>query len=98
RILLTTSNLRGNLKCDHPALIPTLTITGIQFYQLLGGAVVIETIFAWPGIGRAIFEAIVARDFPLIQAGVLVLATFAVAINLLVDLMYRLLNPRVRLG
>jgi peptide/nickel transport system permease protein len=60
--------------------------------------VVVETIFAWPGIGRAIFEAIVSRDFPLIQAGVLVLATFAVLINLLVDLMYRLLNPRVRLA
>ena len=80
------------------ALIPTLTISGIQLYQLLGGTVVIETIFAWPGIGRAIFEAIVARDFPLIQAGVLVLGTFAVTINLLVDLMYRVLNPRVRLG
>jgi peptide/nickel transport system permease protein len=80
------------------ALIPTLTISGIQLYQLLGGTVVIETIFAWTGIGRAIFEAIVSRDFPLIQAGVLVLATFAVTINLLVDLMYRLLNPRVRLA
>ncbi len=80
------------------ALIPTLTISGIQLYQLLGGTVVIETIFAWPGIGRAIFEAIVARDFPLIQAGVLVLGTFAVTSNLLVDLMYRVLNPRVRLG
>jgi peptide/nickel transport system permease protein len=80
------------------ALIPTLTISGIQLYQLLGGTVVVETIFAWPGIGRAIFEAIVSRDFPLIQAGVLVLATFAVTINLLVDLMYRLLNPRVRLA
>ena len=80
------------------ALIPTLTISGIQLYQLLGGTVVIETIFAWPGIGRAIYEAIVARDFPLIQAGVLVLGTFAVMINLLVDLMYRVLNPRVRLA
>ena len=80
------------------ALIPTLTISGIQLYQLLGGTVVVETIFAWPGIGRAIFEAIVSRDFPLIQAGVLVLAVFAVVINLLVDLMYRLLNPRVRLA
>ena len=80
------------------ALIPTLTISGIQLYQLLGGTVVVETIFAWPGIGRAIFEAIVSRDFPLIQAGVLVLAAFAVIINLLVDLMYRLLNPRVRLA
>ncbi len=80
------------------ALIPTLTISGIQLYQLLGGTVIIETIFAWPGIGRAIFESIISRDFPLIQAGILVLGTFAVTINLLVDLMYRLLNPRVRLA
>ena len=80
------------------ALITTLTISGIQLYQLLGGTVIIETSFAWPGIGRAIFEAIVSRDFPLIQAGVLVLGTFAVTVNLLVDLMYRVLNPRVRLS
>ena len=80
------------------ALIPTVTISGLQLAQLLGGTVVIETIFAWPGIGRAIFEAIVARDFPLIQAGVLVLGTIVVMVNLLVDLMYRALNPRVRLA
>jgi peptide/nickel transport system permease protein len=80
------------------ALIPTVTISGLQLAQQLGGTVVIETIFAWPGIGRAIYEAIVARDFPLIQAGVLVLGTIVVAMNLLVDLMYRVLNPRVRLA
>jgi peptide/nickel transport system permease protein len=80
------------------ALIPTVTISGLQLAQQLGGTVVIETIFAWPGIGRAIYEAIVARDFPLIQAGVLVLGTIVVTMNLLVDLMYRVLNPRVRLA
>jgi peptide/nickel transport system permease protein len=80
------------------AMIPTLTISGLQLAQLLGGTVVIETIFAWPGVGRALYEAIVGRDFPLIQAGVLMLGTIVVVINLLVDLMYRVLNPRVRLA
>jgi ABC-type dipeptide/oligopeptide/nickel transport system permease component len=80
------------------AMIPTLTISGLQLAQLLGGTVVIETIFAWPGVGRALYEAIIGRDFPLIQAGVLVLGTAVVIINLLVDLMYRVLNPRVRLA
>jgi peptide/nickel transport system permease protein len=79
------------------AMIPTLTISGLQLAQLLGGTVVIETIFAWPGVGRALYEAIIGRDFPLIQAGILILGTAVVLINLLVDLMYRLLNPRVRL-
>jgi peptide/nickel transport system permease protein len=80
------------------AMIPTLTISGLQLAQLLGGTVVIEQIFAWPGIGRALFEAIIARDFPLIQAGVLVLGTIVVTINLLVDLLYHVLNPRIRLA
>ena len=59
---------------------------------------VLESIIAWPGIGRAIFEAIIQRDYPLIQAGVLVLGIIVVIINLLVDLTYRYLNPRVELG
>ena len=79
------------------AMIPTVTISGLQLARLLGGTVVIETIFAWPGIGRALYEAIIARDFPLIQAGILVIGTITVVINLLVDLLYRALNPRVRL-
>jgi peptide/nickel transport system permease protein len=80
------------------AMIPTLTISGLQLAQLLGGTVVIETIFAWPGIGLALYQAIITRDFPLIQAGILILGTKVVVINLLVDLMYRVLNPRVRLA
>jgi peptide/nickel transport system permease protein len=80
------------------AMIPTLTITGLQLAQLLGGTVVIETIFSWPGIGLALFQAIITRDFPLIQAGILILGITVVVINLLVDLMYRVLNPRVRLA
>ncbi|MCA8927950.1 MAG: ABC transporter permease [Alphaproteobacteria bacterium] len=80
------------------ALIPTVTISGLQFANLLGGTVVLETIFAWPGIGLAIYQAIQLRDYPMIQAGVLILGCKVVLINLLVDLMYRFLNPRVGIG
>ena len=80
------------------AMIPTITISGLQLANLLGGTVVLESIFAWPGIGRAIYEAIIQRDYPLIQAGVLVLGVIVVVMNLLVDLTYRLLNPRVKLA
>ena len=80
------------------ALIPTITISGLQLANLLGGTVVLESIFAWPGIGQAIFQSIQLRDFPVIQAGVLVLGVMVVVINLLVDLLYRVLNPRVGLG
>ena len=80
------------------ALIPTITISGLQLANLLGGTVVLESIFAWPGIGLAIFQSIQLRDFPVIQAGVLVLGIMVVIINLLVDLLYRVLNPRVGLG
>jgi peptide/nickel transport system permease protein len=80
------------------AMIPTITISGLQLANLLGGTVVLESIFAWPGIGRAIFEAILQRDYPLVQAGVLVLGVIVVVMNLLVDLTYRWLNPRVKLG
>jgi len=80
------------------AMIPTVTISGLQLANLLGGTVVLESIFAWPGIGRAIFEAILQRDYPLIQAGILVLGVIVVIMNLLVDLTYRFLNPRVKLA
>ena len=80
------------------ALIPTITISGLQLANLLGGTVVLESIFAWPGIGLAIYQSIQLRDFPVIQAGILVLGVMVVVINLLVDLLYRVLNPRVQLG
>jgi ABC-type dipeptide/oligopeptide/nickel transport system permease component len=79
------------------ALIPTVTVAGLQFGNLLGGTVVIEAIFAWPGIGLTLYDAIVSRDYPMVQASVLILATAFVLVNLLVDLTYRLLNPRIRL-
>jgi ABC-type dipeptide/oligopeptide/nickel transport system permease component len=80
------------------AMIPTITISGLQLANLLGGTVVLETIFAWPGIGQAIYLAIIDRDYPLIQAGILVLGIIVVIVNLLVDLLYRVLNPRVALN
>ncbi len=79
------------------ALIPTITVAGLQFGNLLGGTVVIEAIFSWPGIGYTLYDAIVSRDYPMVQASVLILATAFVLVNLLVDLTYRLLNPRIRL-
>ncbi|MCC6720059.1 MAG: ABC transporter permease [Acetobacteraceae bacterium] len=80
------------------ALIPTITISGLQLAALLGGTVVLETIFAWPGIGLTIYQAIQLRDYPVIQSGVLILGVMVVAINLMIDLLYRVLNPRVQLG
>ena len=79
------------------AMIPTLTISGLQLADLLGGTVVLEAIFAWPGVGRVIYEAIIQRDYPMIQSGVLVLGVFVVLTNLVVDVAYRFLNPRVEL-
>ena len=78
------------------ALIPVVTMIGIIAGELLGGSVVIETVFAWPGIGRIIMQAIQAQDFPVIQAGVALVATIFIIINLLVDLLYSLLDPRIR--
>ena len=78
------------------AAIPIVTLLGLQFAQLLGGAVVTETIFAWPGIGRLVVEAIFNRDFPVVQGVVLVVSLIFVAVNLLVDLSYAVLDPRIR--
>ena len=78
------------------ALIPILTILGLQFGTLLAGAIVTETIFAWPGIGRLAVQAIEARDFPLLQGCILSIAVSYVAVNFLTDFVYALLDPRVR--
>jgi peptide/nickel transport system permease protein len=78
------------------ASIPIVTLLGLQFAQLLGGAVVTETIFAWPGIGRLVVEAIFNRDFPVVQGVVLVVSLIFVAVNVLVDLSYAALDPRIR--
>lgn len=77
------------------AAIPVLTVVGLQTGSLLGGAVLTETIFAWPGIGRYIFEAISSRDYPVIQSGILIIAFLFVIINLIVDLLYAVLDRRI---
>lgn len=79
------------------ALIPVITVQGMYFASLLGGALVTEIIFSWPGIGRLAIQAIQNRDFPLVQAIVLLAALVFVAINLIIDLLYLALNPRIRL-
>ncbi|MED4585661.1 ABC transporter permease [Brevibacillus choshinensis] len=78
------------------AMIPVLTVIGLQTGLLLGGAVLTETIFGWPGVGRYIFTAIGNRDYPVIQSGILVIATIFVLINLLVDLLYAYIDPRIK--
>lgn len=80
------------------ALIPVITVLGTQFGALLGGAVVTETIFAWPGVGRLAVNAISRRDFPMIQGNTLIICTGFVLINLLVDILYSFLNPRISYG
>jgi peptide/nickel transport system permease protein len=78
-------------------LLTVITIIGLQFGYLLGGAVIVETIFAWPGLGRLAVNAILARDFPVVQGCVLVIALMFAIVNLVVDLAYGLVNPRIRL-
>ncbi|ARO15253.1 peptide/nickel transport system permease protein [Ketogulonicigenium robustum] len=80
------------------ALIPVITMIGILVGELLGGAVVTETVFAWPGVGRLIYQAIDQKDFPVIQAGVVLVATIFVLANFLVDLLYAVLDPRIKEG
>jgi ABC-type dipeptide/oligopeptide/nickel transport system permease component len=78
------------------ALMPVITMVGIQFGAMLGGAVVTETVFAWPGVGRLVINAITQRDFPLVQGGVLMMALIFTLVNLLVDVCYAFVNPRIR--
>jgi peptide/nickel transport system permease protein len=85
--------LRHGLK---NALIPIVTVVGVQAGYLLGGAVLTETVFAWPGVGTLMVQGILARDFPLVQGCVLVVALSFVVINLAVDLLYAWLDPRIR--
>jgi peptide/nickel transport system permease protein len=80
------------------ALVPVITIMGLQFGALLGGSVVTETVFALPGMGRLIVQAIGNRDYPVVQAGVFLIALAFVLVNLIVDLLYAVLDPRIRLS
>ena len=78
------------------ALIPVLTVVGLQVGVLFAGAILTETIFAWPGVGKWLIESVQRRDYPVLQGGVLLVATVVMAINLIVDLLYGLINPRIR--
>lgn len=77
------------------ALIPVVTIAGLQLGYLLGSAVVTETVFAWPGLGRLLVQSIMARDFPVVQASVLVVAVTFIVVNIATDLLYAVLDPRI---
>ncbi|MBM4340233.1 MAG: ABC transporter permease [Deltaproteobacteria bacterium] len=78
------------------ALIPVVTVIGLQTGTLLGGAVLTEIVFAWPGIGRLLVEAILSRDYPVVQGVVLLIATVFIFVNLIVDILYSYLDPRIR--
>jgi len=78
------------------ALIPVITVVGLQVGVLFAGAILTETIFAWPGVGKWLIESVQRRDYPVLQGGVLLVASVVMAVNLIVDLLYGLVNPRIR--
>ncbi|WP_201832544.1 ABC transporter permease [Microvirga zambiensis] len=80
------------------AAVPLITVLGVYFAAMLGGTFVVEVIFAWPGVGRTVVEAVFARDFPVVQAGVLFTSVVFVTVNLLVDLSYGVIDPRARVN
>ena len=80
------------------ALLPVVTILGIGVGRLIAGSVIIEVVFAWPGIGRLIIDSIVQSDYPMVQTAIIVLAASIALANVLVDVSYRLIDPRIRAG
>ena len=78
------------------ALVPVVTVIGLQVGSLLGGAVLTETIFSWPGVGKWLIDAIGRRDYPVVQGGILITATLVIVVNLIVDVLYGWVNPRIR--
>jgi len=80
------------------ALIPVVTVIGLQIGALLAGAVLTETIFSWPGVGKWLVESIGRRDYPALQGGIMLISTMVILVNLVVDLLYGLINPRIRHG
>jgi len=88
-----TVNIRHALR---NAILPVLTLQGLQFGTLLGGAVITELVFAWPGVGRMLLDAILRRDYAVVQGTVIFVAFIYVLMNLLVDILYRVVDPRLR--
>src|ERR1700676_1719253 len=84
--------------CLRNALIPVLTLWGVFIGNLITGAIITETVFAWPGIGRLTYEAVIFRDFPLLQAVIILKSTLILSINLVVDILYAYVDPRIRLA
>lgn len=80
------------------ALVPVLTIAGIQLATILGGVIVVEVVFAWPGLGRLVYDSVAARDYPVVQGAVLLIAAMFLLVNLVVDLLYAIVDPRIRLA
>jgi dipeptide transport system permease protein len=78
------------------ALIPVVTVIGLQVGGLLAGAVLTETIFSWPGVGKWLIEAIGRRDYPALQGGILLISSLVIIVNVIVDVLYGLINPRIR--
>jgi dipeptide transport system permease protein len=85
-----------NIHALRNALIPVVTVIGLQVGTLMAGAILTEYVFAWPGVGSWLVHSITRRDYPALQGGMLMIATVVIVINLLVDLTYGLLNPRIR--
>ncbi|MCH5643405.1 MULTISPECIES: ABC transporter permease [unclassified Gordonia (in: high G+C Gram-positive bacteria)] len=80
------------------ALVPVLTISGIQFAALLGGVIVVEVVFAWPGLGLLVYDSVAARDYPVLQGAILLIAVIFLIVNLIVDILYAVIDPRIRLS
>lgn len=80
------------------ALVPVLTISGIQLAGLLGGVIVVEVVFAWPGLGRLVYDSVAARDYPMLQGAILLIAAIFLIVNLIVDILYAVIDPRIRLS
>ena len=79
------------------AMVPILTLLGLQFANLLGGTVIVETVFQWPGVGSLVIDAVYGRDYPLVQALILIFAVIFVVVNFIVDILYKWANPRITL-
>lgn len=80
------------------ALVPVLTVAGIQLATILSGVIVVEVVFAWPGLGRLVFDSVASRDYPMIQGAVLLIAVMFLLINFIVDVLYAVVDPRIRLA